>query len=104
MSHCLVHQSDEAIQVYSDPEYLELSALVDKILLKSKSYAPWHYYIKILILLGAIFSLEVYMFRSRDYNWKYMGFEGWLLALVGMNIMHDANHGAISAYPFINRM
>ena len=29
---------------------------------------------------------------------------GWIYALIGLNIQHDANHGSVSRSPFVNRM
>jgi hypothetical protein len=31
-------------------------------------------------------------------------FVGWCFALIGLNIQHDANHGALSRNPWVNRI
>ena len=87
---------------YTD-DYLELCALVDKVLPKHKSFAPTSYFIKIFTLLTIAISLEVYIHLTASYYWYYCGFLGLLFALIGLNIQHDANHGAISRNSTVNR-
>jgi fatty acid desaturase (delta-4 desaturase) len=38
------------------------------------------------------------------YIWYLTAMLGWLYALIGLNIQHDANHGAVSRIPFVNRV
>jgi fatty acid desaturase (delta-4 desaturase) len=87
-----------------DEEYLELCAIVDTILPRTKSFAPLSFYIKAFFLLTACFGLEFYIHRNGMYKWYLTGLLGWLFALVGLNIQHDANHGAISRNPVVNRL
>lgn len=47
--------------------------------------------------------LQTYMHMNRAYYWYFFAVLGWLSALIGLNIQHDANHGSISRYPFVNR-
>ena len=71
-------------------------------------------------LLGSVVTLEGYMHWSKAYRWELgalMGlFYAWIgmkkrLALgqymtvfnLGLNIQHDANHGAVSRNPTVNR-
>ena len=88
----------------NDTEYVELCALIETILPRTKSFAPLSFYIKAFFLLCASFGLEFYIHRNGMYTWYLTGLLGWLFALVGLNIQHDANHGAISRNPFVNRM
>jgi fatty acid desaturase (delta-4 desaturase) len=48
--------------------------------------------------------LEVYIHFTNSYNWYLTAPLGFLMALIGLNIQHDANHGAISKNPSINRI
>ena len=50
-----------------DSDYLELCELVEKVLPQHKSFAPWSYYVKIVLLLGAAVGLEVYMHWTARY-------------------------------------
>lgn len=40
----------------------------------------------------------------RAYVWYLTGVLGLFYAFIGLNIQHDANHGAISRNPFVNRL
>lgn len=85
-------------------DYLELCQLVEKVLPRHKSFAPLTYYIKIsFILIVAVF-LELYIHITKSYHWQLTGLLGFFMALIGLNVQHDANHGAISKYPMINRL
>ena len=90
-------------EVIIDTDYLELCSLIDEILPRSKSFAPFHYYMKIYFIIIITFSLEYYMHTTGNYKWYISSILGVFMALVGLNIQHDANHGAISKFPFINR-
>lgn len=48
-------------------------------------------------------ALQGYIHYNRAYVWYLTGPLGFLFALIGLNIQHDANHGAISPNPAINR-
>jgi len=88
----------------SDKEFLELCEIVEKILPKHKSYAPLSYYIKALGLVGAAVGIEIYMHYTGNYKWYLSAPLGLVMALIGMNIQHDANHGALSRNPIVNRI
>jgi len=47
-----------------DKDYLELCAIIDKVLPRHKSFAPPSYYAKIALLLGTALALEVYFFYA----------------------------------------
>lgn len=88
----------------SDKDFLELCRLVEQILPRSKSFAPFHYYLKVVALLAFSVGLETYIHTTSSYKWYLTGFQGLLFALIGLNIQHDANHGAISRYSIVNRV
>lgn len=88
----------------ADLDYLELCVEVEKILPKHKSFAPWHYFVKVFLLFSMSVGLELYIHYNRMYKWYLTGPLGLCFALIGMNIQHDANHGAISKYPIINKL
>ena len=87
-----------------DADYLELCDLVEKVLPRHKSFAPASYYVKIFVLLSVAVGLEVYMHSTATYTWQLSLTLGWLMALIGLNIQHDANHGAVSRNPWVNRI
>lgn len=88
----------------ADDEYLELCLILDQILPRSKSFAPLSYYSKVLFLLSSSFAIEFYMHWTASYEWYTCALLGWLMALIGLNIQHDANHGAVSRAPIVNRI
>ena len=48
-----------------------------------KSFAPWHYYLKVAIILGASWALEFYIHYTASYVWYLMVPLGFLFALIG---------------------
>lgn len=85
-------------------DYLELCQLVDKVLPRHKSFAPSYYFVKIGCILIAALVLETYIHMYSRYVWYLTGPLGFLMALIGLNVQHDANHGAISKDPMTNRI
>nr|WDS84438.1 delta-5 fatty acid desaturase [Apocyclops royi] len=85
-------------------DFLDLCSRVEKILPRSKAFAPWHYYLKAIIILGAAFSLEFYIHFTGSYIWYLTAVLGFVFALIGLNIQHDANHGTISRRAWVNRL
>ena len=85
-------------------DYLSLCAEVEKVVPRNKSFAPYSYFIKISSILGSALWLEYYMHSNTVYVWYLSAILGWLYALIGLNIQHDANHGAISRHFWINRI
>lgn len=87
-----------------DKDYWELCRHMETILPRSKSFAPWHYYLKVAVLIGASVYLEYYMHENKMYTFALSSLVGLLYALMGLNIQHDANHGAISRNGVVNRL
>lgn len=88
----------------ADKEYLELCKIIEQVLPRNKSFAPLSYYIKIFVLLSVTVGLEVYIHTTKSYKWYLTALIGWFFALIGLNIQHDANHGAVSRNPLVNRI
>lgn len=87
----------------ADADFMELCALVEAVVPKHKAFAPFHYYVKVAIILGTALGLEFYMHATGNYKWYTCAVLGWFLALIGLNIQHDANHGAVSKNWRVNR-
>eukprot|EP01033_Poteriospumella_lacustris_P002598 gene2598-1891_t len=87
-----------------DKEYLELCQRIDEVLPRNKSFAPLSYYVKLFGLLSLTLGLEAYIHYTGSYRWYLTGIQGLFFAWVGMNIQHDANHGAISRFGWVNRV
>lgn len=74
-----------------------------KPLLKNGGFAPWHYFVKVAFII----TMSIYL----DYYNTFVGpslFTSLLMGLffgfIGLNIQHDANHGAVSKNPLVNRL
>lgn len=87
-----------------DADYLELCDIVEKVLPRHKSFAPFSYYVKVLFLVSSALGLELYMHTTVSYKWYLSGLLGLFMALIGLNIQHDANHGAVSRNSWVNRL
>ena len=87
-----------------ETNYLELCCLIEQVVPVHKSYATTSYYVKATVLLTSAMSLEAYMHYHNHYVWYLTGTLGLIMALIGLNVQHDANHGAISRRPWVNRM
>lgn len=85
-----------------DAEFLELCELVNAVL-RGNSFAPISYWVKCFVLLGTTLALEMYMHTSQRYTFATCGAVGWGYALIGLNVQHDANHGALSKHGWVNR-
>lgn len=77
-----------------DEDYLKLSKQVLKIV-PNRGFAPTHYWAKCALILGLTVGTEVYMYFV-ERTLLLSIFLGWMFALVGLNIQHDANHGTLS--------
>ncbi len=87
-----------------DPEFIELCKIIEQILPRHESFANYNYYFKSCILLFLTLFFEFYVHYTINYNFFNCSLLGLLYALIGLNIQHDANHGAISKNPNINRI
>jgi fatty acid desaturase (delta-4 desaturase) len=104
MTDSLIGKAPAAKDANADKDYLELCKLVEQVLPRNKAFAPPAYYLKVVALLGAAIYLEMYMHSTGNYKWYITGFLGWLFALIGLNIQHDSNHGAVSRFSWVNRI
>ena len=98
-----VDDADEVNEENLNDDFLELCERVDKVLPRMKSFAPWHYYIKASFIWGTSMALEAHMHYNASYPWYETALLGFFYALIGLNIQHDANHGALSKNWWVNR-
>nr|AIW65590.1 delta5-desaturase 1 [Tigriopus japonicus] len=85
-------------------DYFDLVERIEKVLPRHKSFAPWTYYLKAFFIIGVCLALEGYMHYTGHYDWHLSAILGLFYAYLGLNIQHDANHGALSANPLVNRL
>lgn len=84
--------------------YFELVEKIKPIIAPTKGFAPPSYFVKVFAILSVVFFLDLIypIFYRRE--WYLSALLGWVLGLIGLNIQHDANHGAVSANPLVNRV
>ncbi|RNF03141.1 putative delta-4 fatty acid desaturase [Trypanosoma rangeli] len=83
--------------------YLELCDKVRPFIGPTKGFAPWYHFIKAAMCCMLVIALDLYAV----FTWRplYLTFlQSLAMAMVGLNVQHDANHGALSANPVINRV
>nr|A0PJ29.1 RecName: Full=Acyl-lipid (7-3)-desaturase; AltName: Full=Acyl-lipid 4-desaturase; AltName: Full=Delta-4 desaturase; Short=PsD4Des [Rebecca salina]AAY15136.1 delta-4 desaturase [Rebecca salina] len=88
--------------VAADEGYLQLCARIAKMVPSvSSGFAPASYWVKAGLILGSAIALEAYMLYAGKRLLPSIVL-GWLFALIGLNIQHDANHGALSKSASVN--
>lgn len=82
--------------------YFELCQRVSPLIPRG-GWAPWTYFVKAALLLGAAVFLDCYMtFVQRTYTLSAIA--GIIFGFIGLNVQHDANHGAVSRHGWVNRL
>jgi fatty acid desaturase (delta-4 desaturase) len=69
----------------------------------NNGFAPWHYFVKVFFLVAGVLALDAY-FLAYGRTLLLSLLAGLLRANVGLNVQHDANHGAVSRTPIVNRL
>ena len=97
-------KSGNGSYIVDDVMYMDLCKIVNKECPINKSFAPIYYYVKAAALLCMAGILEYYIHSRGSYTVLNTSILGFLFALIGLNIQHDANHGSISRYFWVNRV
>ena len=69
---------------------------------KEETYADYRYYIKAIPILIITFILEIYYLKSASLLISLA--LGTFYALIGLNVGHDANHGALGRYKWFHEI
>eukprot|EP01083_Nonionella_stella_P121217 364131_1 len=93
-------QAQRSDKRYED--FFELAAIVENVL-PNKGFAPRSYYMKIFGLMSLALATECWMlYFGKSYVLSVL--LGLCFAWIGLQIQHDANHGAISANANVNHL
>ncbi|EGD72928.1 hypothetical protein PTSG_04659 [Salpingoeca rosetta] len=88
-----------------DEDFFELCKEVNSFLYKThrnKGFAPTRYFAKAILLMALEMFFEYQLITAPT---LLKGFVvGLLVALIGLNIQHDANHGSLSPKPWVNTL
>mmetsp|Transcript_21480 Transcript_21480/g.31168 ORF Transcript_21480/g.31168 Transcript_21480/m.31168 type:complete len:424 (+) Transcript_21480:53-1324(+) len=104
MKHTAIGKAVSIKSEDADKDYIELCEIIDKVLPRAKSFAPTSYFVKAFTIIAIAVGLELYIHLTRSYKWYLTAVLGLVYAFIGLNIQHDANHGAISRNPRVNRL
>lgn len=97
------YRKETSHAITTDPKrelFLQLASRVKKVL-KGQTFAPTYYYAKACGILLIYFILEILAHYNGYPIWNMIAL-GFFGASIGLNIQHDANHGAISRNAAIN--
>ena len=64
-------------------DFIDLCERVNKVLPRSKSFAPWHYYIKAVYIVGSFLAMEMYSHYNNFYSFPLSILMGFHMALIG---------------------
>ena len=64
-------------------DFMDLCDRVNKVLPRSKSFAPWHYYIKAIYIVGSFLAMEIYSHYNNFYSFPLSIVMGFHMALIG---------------------
>jgi fatty acid desaturase (delta-4 desaturase) len=96
--------SDKETAITVGEDYYELAKLVRKELGPKGGFAPARYYFKVAGLAACTLWVEVHMLLAGHRSLWGSLVQGLCYAWLGLNVMHDANHGAVSRRPAVNRV
>ncbi|EPY33681.1 fatty acid desaturase (delta-4 desaturase) [Strigomonas culicis] len=83
--------------------YFELCEQIKPIIAPTKGFAPWYYFLKAALWLTLMLGLDLYsLFWRRSVVLTVV--QSLAMAMVGLNVQHDANHGAVSRDWRVNRV
>jgi fatty acid desaturase (delta-4 desaturase) len=95
-------KADTSYKYHSELD-LDIKQAVLKVVPQNQWWAPWSWHLKAWVILACVL--------FSDFHWIWHGpsllssvIGGVLYALVGLNIQHDANHGAVSKRPWVNKL
>lgn len=83
--------------------YLEVCKRIQPIIAKTNGFAPPEYFLKCAFLIGVALALDLFTIVNGPVVWASV-LMGFFFALIGLNIQHDANHGAASKHGIVNRV
>ena len=86
---------------FDTPFEKELKDEVFKIVKPGKEFATPGYLARALFYIASYFGC-LYLWMTQESTWTLAAIFGLLHALIGLNVQHDANHGAVAKKPFIN--
>jgi acyl-lipid (7-3)-desaturase (Delta-4 desaturase) len=82
--------------------YFEICEKIKPIISPTAGFAPWWYFIKVFVLVAFVIGIDASTFIWARPLWV-TAIQSLFMAWIGLNVQHDANHGAVSRNWKINR-
>lgn len=87
--------------VFDTPFEREIKREVFKIVRRGREFGTWGYFARAFTYIGIMATLQ-YLWVTVGPSWTLAIFLGMSQASIGLNVQHDANHGAASKKPWVN--
>eukprot|EP00568_Trieres_chinensis_P001410 CAMPEP_0183293914 /NCGR_PEP_ID=MMETSP0160_2-20130417/2421_1 /TAXON_ID=2839 ORGANISM="Odontella Sinensis, Strain Grunow 1884" /NCGR_SAMPLE_ID=MMETSP0160_2 /ASSEMBLY_ACC=CAM_ASM_000250 /LENGTH=466 /DNA_ID=CAMNT_0025455123 /DNA_START=87 /DNA_END=1487 /DNA_ORIENTATION=- len=87
--------------VFDTPFEREIKREVFKIVRRGREFGTYGYFARAFFYIGLMASLQ-YLWATTGASWSLAVAFGVAQALIGLNVQHDANHGAASRKPWVN--
>jgi len=80
----------------------EIKSEVFKIVRRGREFGTPGYFFRAFFYIGLYFSLQYLFATTKSPTWQLAVAFGIAQAFIGLNVQHDANHGAASKRPWVN--
>jgi len=99
----MVGQVKDAVKQYAfdTPFEREVKSEVFKIVGRGREYGTWGYFARAFFYMSLMAYLQ-YLWVTQGASWMLALVFGIVQASIGLNVQHDANHGAASKKPWVN--
>jgi fatty acid desaturase (delta-4 desaturase) len=89
---------------FDTPFEREIKKEVFKIVRRGREFGTWGWHIRAVCYVSLFFGLQYFWMTSPTTSFALAIIYGVSQALIGLNVQHDANHGATSKKPWVNNM
>jgi len=79
----------------------EIKTEVFKIVRRGREFGTWGFFFRVFFYVSLFFTMQ-YLWVANGSSWKMAFILGISQAFIGLNVQHDANHGAASRRPWVN--
>jgi len=87
--------------LFDTPFEREVKREVFKIVRRGREFGTWGYFARAFFYIGTLAFLQ-YLWCTAGASWTLAILLGMSQASIGLNVQHDANHGAASRKPWVN--
>lgn len=88
---------------WDTPFEQEIKREVFKIVRRGKEFGTWGWHFRAICYCAFFFAMQYYWVTTKTSIWLAIVY-GVSQAFIGLNVQHDANHGAASRRPWVNNL